>query len=145
MKLHQVPATECFPRQNEEKVRSLSYSGNSNSAFQNATGYINWAVIPLWPLSLPTSTFLREHVISQKIHHSIITESEKANGHYLGSKQYSISLFLFCNSSSQYKNSLQRGGHLNSRKRWDCTKYSYLRSDLGGGLRRSYDRRLSCV
>lgn len=84
MKLYQVPATECFPRKNEEKVRSLSYSGNANSAFQNATGYINWVVIPLWPLSLPTSTFLREHVISQKIHHSIITESEKANGHYLG-------------------------------------------------------------
>lgn len=69
MKLHQVPATEYFPRQNEEKVRSLSYNENSNSALQNATEYVNWVVITLWPLFLSTvhssenMSFHRKYII----------------------------------------------------------------------------------
>lgn len=64
MKLPQVLATGYFPGQNEEDARTLSYSGNSNSALQNTMEDVNWAVIPLWPLFLVTSTFLKERVIS---------------------------------------------------------------------------------
>lgn len=144
MKLHQVLATEYFPGQNEENVRSRSQSGNSNSALQNPMEYAIWAVIPLWPLFLLTSTFLKEHVISQKIHHSEITESEKVNEHYLGSKQYSISLCFMVEVLGR-KNIHEEGGSLNSRKRCYYTKYPHLQSSLEGSLGRSYNQRLSCV
>lgn len=43
---------------------------------------------------LAHSTFLREHVISEKIHHSIITELEKANGHYILGQNNTAFLFF---------------------------------------------------
>lgn len=61
---YQGLARECSPGQNEENVRSLYYSGNSNSVSQNTTEYTNWAGFLLWPLFLPPSNFLTEHVIS---------------------------------------------------------------------------------
>lgn len=54
--------------------------------------YVNSAVIPPGLYSSSQVHSLKNISFHKKIHHSVITESEKVNEHYRGSKQYSISL-----------------------------------------------------